>query len=872
MKSATHLHGGTRPLNGRALRSAIALLLGLCCAACLLCLSSCTDKSPSKDPVTTAASEDTTPPAESPSEEVTPEVTVPAESIQEDTVPNEITSEESTHVEDASDESTPDETVPEESASEETTSEETQPPVTDVAHSPVRKETPMCENITLNAYLIPMMTQELRDEMMQLCKDADIDIMSHVYVKRPWVATDHTYEWYKAAMADADRYGLKLLTRDKDVQNAANLNDAQLRTLAEKYKDLPGFGGFFIVDEPYNPTPYARAENIFREVCPDAYVNVNFLPCAAYPSEEVYIRQFCDYGGLLTYGGTLSLDAYCFGLDGGVNEQGLFRNYELLRQAGLITHTNTAVYVQSVGTVGGYRRPSGADLRYNMIAALAYGIKEIKFFTWGTPTTDEGDYTEAILDRDNKPTDLYYEVAKINKKIHAVGTHLAACDATLVYHSRNKTSGVYEIVPDGLFVQAGNADVILSLMEERQGDGEYVFVVNKNFNMEQTVTLTFTGMTSVYLVSDETGELTETSLKDGALTLTLAAGDGALVKLPAGDFIKTEAEENQNLALHAPVTGTTSVGMEDHYLYNLTDGIVGSANAARVTAKRGEEQLLTVDLGGVKSINRIDLYPAGVGPVCGAFNPTDFSLLVSADGVTWTEVVKNTETLPRDYVPVFRFTDTDARYVRITIRGLKGANGFADIGELMVYKDDGSIPDKIPTAYTEEDLTDGTNLALNKPVVDYSSTTDVPEWTCHHSYITDGDYSKAWASELFRNERAKSKEWITIDLLEVYDINCVKLVPRDVWNGVNVFPEDYEIQVSLDGETFVTVKSVEGDNNPQTQDDRILTFDLVPARYVRLYATRLTQSSTVNGGYCIEMSEMEVFGQAHDPNLQFPES
>ena len=757
----------------------------------------------------------------------------------------------------------------------ETEPAETDPPEVEIDpnNPPVREETIMCENITLNAYLIPLMTQSLRDEMMQLCKDADIDILSHVYPTQPWVLETHTYKWYKDAMADADRYGLKLLTRDKDVQNAANLSDAQLRSLAEKYKDLPGFGGFFIVDEPYNPTPYARAENIFREVCPDAYVNVNFLPGAAYPSRDVYLRQLCDYGGLLTYGGTLSMDCYCFGLDGGVNEHGLFSNYEDIRVAGLLTNCNTAVYVQSVGMVGGYRRPSGSDLRYNMMAALAYGVKEIKFFTWGTPTADEGNYTEAILDRDNKPTDLYYEVVKINKKIHAMGTHLAACDATYVYHSRIKTAGVYEAIPESLFVQADKqADVIVSLMEERKDDGEYLCVVNKNFTKEQTFTLTFTGMTSVYLVSDETGELTETALKDGALILTLAAGDGTLIKLPAGDFIKPVEKTDRNLALHAPVTGTSSVGMENHYLYNLTDGIVDSANAARLTARKGVDQHLTVDLGSVKTINRIDLYPAGIGPVCGAFNPTDFSLMVSADGVTWVEVVKNTDPLPRDYVPVFRFDDVEARYVRIIVRGLKGSNAYADIGELTVYNDDGSIEDKIPTAYYPEDLTEGANLALNKPVVEYSSTTDVPEWTCHHTYITDGDYTTAWASELFRNERASSKEWITIDLLEVYDINCVKLVPRDVWNGVNVFPEDYEIQVSLDGETFVTVKSVKGDNDPQTQDDRILAFDLVPARYVRLYATRLTKSSTVDGGYAIEINEMEVFGQAHDPDLQFPES
>ncbi len=722
----------------------------------------------------------------------------------------------------------------------------------------------MRDNITLNAYLIPMMTQELRDEMMQLCKDADIDIMSHVYPSRPWAEQRHTFAWYKTAMADADRYGLKLLTRDRDVMNALNKTDDELRKIAEQYKDLPGFGGFFIIDEPYNPTPYAHAENIFREVCPGAYVNVNFLPQGAYPSEEDYIRQLCDYGGLLTYGGTLSLDVYCFNEQGGVSEMPLFRNYELLREAGLRTSHDTAVYVQSVGMKGGYRRPSGSDLRYNMMAALAYGIKEIKFFTWGTPTTDEGPYTEAIIGRDNKPTDLYDEVCKINKKIHAIGTHLVACDATLVYHSQNKTNGAYEILPKDYFVQAGKANVILSMLEERDGNGEYIFVVNKDFTAEQTVTLLFTGISTVSLVSDENGELTETALKDGALTLTLAAGDGALIKLPAGDFIKFEKEEHKNLALHAPVFGTSSVGSGNHYLYNLTDGVVDSANAARVTATNGEDQMLTVDLGAVNTINRIDLYPAGVNQLCGVFNPTDFSILLSADGDTWTEVVKNTEALPRDYVPVFRFDATEARYVRISIRGLKGVSSYADIGELMVYNDDGSIPYKIQTTYIEESFTEGQNIALNKPVVDYSSTTDVPDWNCHHTYITDGDPAKAWASELFRNESPDVPEWITIDLLEVYDVNRVVLVPRGMWQGTNVFPEKYEIQVSVDGVEFTTVKVVEDTFGIASEANRVIDFESTPARYVRLYTTKLSYSSTVNGGYAIEMSEMEVYGTAQD--------
>ena len=271
---------------------------------------------------------------------------------------------------------------------------------------------------------------------------------------------------------------------------------------------------------------------------------------------------------------------------------------------------------------------------------------------------------------------------------------------------------------------------------------------------------------------------------------------------------------------------------------------------------------MTVDLGSVQTINRIDLYPAGVGPLCGAFSPMDFSLLVSADGESWAEVAKNTEALPRDFVSVFRFADTEARYVRVCIRGLQGLSGCADIGELMVYKDDGSIPDKIETTYTA-DFSEGDNLALHKPVVDYSSTTDVPEWSCHHTYITDGDPAKAWASELFRNDSPDVPEWITVDLLEVYDVDRVVLIPRAMWQGTNVYPEKYEIQVSVDGEKFTTVKAVEDTLGITSVENRVITFEATPARYIRLYTTKLSYSSTVNGGHAIEMSEMEVYGTEH---------
>lgn len=170
--------------------------------------------------------------------------------------------------------------------------------------SAARTEAPALDNITLNAYLIPMNSVEARRAMMQLCKDADIDLLSHVYPTTPYNAKAHTTAWYTETMADAAEYGLLLQTRDKVfLDGALNMTDEEIRALARAYADLPGFGGFYVVDEPYHPTPYTRVENILREVCPITYVNVNFLPRGSYPEGD-YICRLCDYGGLLTTGGT----------------------------------------------------------------------------------------------------------------------------------------------------------------------------------------------------------------------------------------------------------------------------------------------------------------------------------------------------------------------------------------------------------------------------------------------------------------------------------------------------------------------------------------------------------------------------------------
>ncbi len=721
------------------------------------------------------------------------------------------------------------------------------------------------DNIIINAYLVPLHDEEVRKRQFAYMNEAEIDVVSHIYVDPVWVAEGHTADKYKQIMAEAAEYGLRIYSRDYRIQTCLEQTDEALLEIAEEYKDLPGFAGFYVVDEPVNPNVYADVENLLRSVCPDSYININFLPRGCYP-EGTYYKRLTDFGSLIPYGGTLSLDTYCFDLNGGVNELELFRNYDDLRRAALATGKNTAVYVQSVGYQDHYRRPTAADLRYNMMAALAYGVKELKFFTWGTPPSGEGTYSNAIFDRDYEPTDLFFAVCEINKKIHRLGTYLASGDAVAVYHSMIRTPGAYKKIPNDFPIQAiDQTDVILSVIQPRSDENSYFMIVNKDFRKTQQIRLDV-GALRLKMVDERTGALVDAPVENGVLTLQLAAGDGAVFQVIDGNLVEDSHERSRNLAVSARLFASSAAGDGTAFLCDVHDGEGTDGNGAKLITTDGRAQYITLDFGDIETLNRVDLYPMGNGVRCGAYFPKSFLILTSADGREWTEVVREeNDILDRTKVPVFRFHAIQARYMRLVVTDflLSEGNCFCEIGEIAVYHDDGSIEDHIATSYEPPAYTDGENIALHKPVLSYSSSTDQPDWNCHYTYINDGT-SKVWSSGMNRNSTENAEEWIIIDLLGSYKVERVVLTPQKVWNGVNVFPDDYEIRVSQDGVQWTAVKQMKHDNTPQRQDVRTLEIEPIQARYVQFAATKLTRSGTASAGYCVEIAEMEVYGELID--------
>jgi hypothetical protein len=96
-----------------------------------------------------------------------------------------------------------------------------------------------------------------------------------------------------------------------------------------------------------------------------------------------------------------------------------------------------------------------------------------------------------------------------------------------------------------------------------------------------------------------------------------------------------------------------------------------------------------------------------------------------------------------------------------------------------------------------------------------------------------------------------------VDLGATYTVNEVHIYPRQ--NG-GYFPSAYEIQISLDGEIWETVYSI--DNDPETEGvGRFIKLESdKQARFVRIVARKLTGNyEAALGGYLMQVSEIEVY-------------
>ncbi len=646
-------------------------------------------------------------------------------------------------------------------------------------------------------------------------------------------------------------------------------SDEEVKAYAEAFRYTPALAGYHVQDEPFDFVSYARLSRIILENDPLSISDVNFLPGVAYSSTEEYYGRLTDYARLSGDDDrrVLSFDRYPFTpTPDTVDETALFGDLETVRRAGLATDVDTCFYVQGVGSSHyGYRRPDEGTLRYHIAAGLSYGFTWFKYYSWfvpGVSATEEGAlYTSAIMDHNGQKTELYDVAATLNREVHNVGDVLVHLDSVEVYHTNQGPNGVYTRLPADYFVQsAGGGDAIVSLLKNAETGEYYLMLVNKDFVNERTLQFTLDGVTSLVELDKSVDEGTITpDYENGILTRTFKPGEFALYRLSDGVY-GTVPESSANLLADAQSSADVSVGADGWFISNVSDGVRTSTD--KLKGWKGDTPLgvsstLTFDLGESRDMNRLDMYPIGIGAACGNLYPTAVRVHASNDGTTWKTVYTN-ESIPAvtTTVPVIRFDNVSARYIRLEFP----AGGSVALAEVELYDDrDGSVPLPPQTSYEAPRVEEGVNIAAGKPATSSSAYNDGSFWNTQ--YITDThkaesyptDKTLGWHSAYV--DARDSEEWVIIDLEARYPVHQVDVYPRG--NNGLCFPEDYTIQLSVDGVTWTDVAQVTGDNE-EGEGVRSFTFETTMAKYVRMLITR--HSADQDGpGYGSSVSEIEVF-------------
>ncbi len=334
--------------------------------------------------------------------------------------------------------------------------------------------------------------------------------------------------------------GMLLNVCDSTFRNFDTLNKALIKRIVEDYADVPGVGGFYIIDEPGDLSLYADTIRYFKELAPDLYMHINASPFMTEASCRKFADAVTNNGAdpeLLDY---IMFDVYPFAgsheLDNrSINYPYMLNLMEVARRVGLDYDVKTAQYLQ---TAGGFRPGTDGvnedELRYQIYVSLAYGFKQLSYFTWSTPIQRSEPFTHAVLDVNGNPRPIYEGVKRLNAQIHALSDVVFPLNAVEVYFTGTKLYS-QKAIPGTFFAQpAAKDDMVYSHMVDKYDGTEYLMIVNNSIKNPVTHTVKLDA-DILYLseVSHEDGSFSRVELSgsDNSVTLDFLPGEGRIFRI-----------------------------------------------------------------------------------------------------------------------------------------------------------------------------------------------------------------------------------------------------------------------------------------------------------------------------------------------------
>jgi hypothetical protein len=265
-----------------------------------------------------------------------------------------------------------------------------------------------------------------------------------------------TTELHGRALNFAAKNGLRYVITDEILKNAIDGEvspdrreavSTRLERLIGRHGGHPALAGLNLYDEPKSRLfgVLAHAKGELGRMAPEELPYVNIWPSYAAP-RAMGVPSYREY--LERYFATvdppmLSFDHYPL-LAKGITPD-YFHNWAVIRGFSLGKGVPSWAFIQSVGFAGSgvglarRRRPTQAELFWQINVALAYGAKGMQYFTYWTPESDsQVQFGSALLTREGQRTLLYRYAQNANRYLGVIGKELLPLVSETVVHARTR--------------------------------------------------------------------------------------------------------------------------------------------------------------------------------------------------------------------------------------------------------------------------------------------------------------------------------------------------------------------------------------------------------------------------------------------------
>lgn len=242
---------------------------------------------------------------------------------------------------------------------------------------------------------------------------------------------------------------------------------------------------------------------------------------------------------------------------------------------------------------------------------------------------------------------------------------------------------------------------------------------------------------------------------------------------------------------------------------------------------------LTADLGSAMTVTSIELnfwqYDA---------RTTNYQLLVSADGASYTSIYNGSSTMGAQYD--VRSVNQSIRYIRFIGSGTSQGD-WTSLNEMVIRTSGGSsagsaVVTQSAASGTETAAPTGTKLTISGDAI---TVTQEPEMENVKANMVDNNKATVWASQ--------GEASAVFDLGAAKSLACVGVAMK-LYDDDRTIP--YDIEISADGLSYTKVYS--GASEPMTSDTKYIAIS-GSARYVRLTA----YGNSVSGWNSV--SEVEIY-------------